>query len=170
MTVRTTLETATKTVMGAIMPGEETGDIIATLEAEHDEVQELLDRLTRSERAAEQKSLLAQVKKALVPHTKAEEQVVYDAIAALKDEKPQMHGAEGYTEHALASATLKQLETLDANTPDFKAHAKVLKELVNHHIKEEESNVWSDLRNNFSDAQRARMNRAFLAAKKSVPA
>lgn len=169
MTVRTSIESATKSVMGALMPGEDSNDILDTLEAEHDQVQELLEKLTKSESAAEQKSLVAQVKKALVPHTKAEEQVVYDAVAALNDKKAQMDGAEGYTEHALASATLKQLESLTANTSDFKAHAKVLKELVNHHIQEEESNVWSDVKKNFSDEQRARMNRDFLAAKKRVP-
>lgn len=169
MSMRTSIENATKSVMGALNPGEESADILDTLEAEHDEVQDLLEKLTKSESASEQKSLLQQVKKALVPHTKAEEQIVYDKIAALKEEKPQMDGAEGYTEHALASATLKQLEALQANTPDFKAHAKVLKELVNHHIKEEENNIFSDVKSNFSDEQRARMNRDFLAAKNRVP-
>lgn len=168
MTVRTTLETATRSVMGALIPGEDTTDILSTLETEHDEVQDLLKKLTQSKRAAEQKALVAQIKKALVPHSKAEELVVYDAVAALKDEKPQIDGAEGYTEHALASATLKQLDTLTPNTPEFKAHAKVLKELLDHHIKEEESAIWSDVRKNFSDEQRSRMNRDYLAAKKQV--
>jgi hemerythrin superfamily protein len=170
MSVRSSFEQATSSVIKALTPGAEpSNDILDTLATEHDEVQELLERLTKSERAAEQKSLVAQIKKALVPHTKAEEQVVYDAVAALKDEKPQIDGAEGYTEHALASATLKQLEMLTPNTPEFKAHAKVLKELVNHHIKEEEDAIWSDVKDNFSDDQRARMNQAFLAAKKQVP-
>jgi hemerythrin superfamily protein len=169
MTVRSTIETAAKSMLGALTGEEAAADILSTLESEHDEVQELLDKLTKSDRAAEQKSLLAQVKKALVPHTKAEEVVVYEPVAALSAEKAKMHGAEGYTEHALASATLKQLEALTPNTPDFKAHAKVLKELVNHHIKEEEGNMFSDVRDNFSDEQRARMNRDFLAAKKRVP-
>lgn len=169
MSVRTTIEQATKSVMGALTPGaESSNDVLDTLAAEHDEVQELLEKLTKSDRAAEQKSLVGQIKKALIPHSKAEEQVVYDAIAALKDEKPKIDSAEGYTEHALASATLKQLESLPANTPEFKAHAKVLKELVNHHIKEEEDAIWSDVKDNFSDEQRARMNQAFLAAKKQV--
>jgi hemerythrin superfamily protein len=168
MTVRTTIEQATKSVMGALMPDTESSDILDTLKAEHDEVQELLEKLTKSESAAEQRNLLTKVKQALVPHTKAEEQVVYDAIAALNGEKNKIDGAEGYTEHALASATLKQLDTLTANTPEFKANAKVLKELINHHVKEEEDAIWSDVKKNFSDEQRARMNRDFLAAKKRV--
>ena len=170
MSVRSSIEQATKSVMGALTPGAEpSNDILDTLATEHDEVQELLEKLTKSERAAEQKSLGGQIKKALVPHSKAEELVVYDAVAALKEEKPKIDSAEGYTEHALASATLKQLESLPANTPEFKAHAKVLKELVNHHIKEEEDAIWSDVKKNFSDEQRARMNQSYLAAKKRVP-
>ncbi|HWA69028.1 MAG TPA: hemerythrin domain-containing protein [Rhizomicrobium sp.] len=169
MTVRTTIEQATKSVIGALTPGEEGAtDILDTLGAEHDEVQELMKKLTDSESASEQKALVQKVKKALIPHSKAEEQMVYDPIAALTGEKPKVDSAEGYTEHALASATLKQLDTLTPNTPEFKASAKVLKELLDHHIKEEETNIWSDVKKNFSTQQRARMNREYLAAKKQV--
>jgi hypothetical protein len=44
----------------------------------------------------------------------------------------------------------------------------VLKELVDHHIQEEERNIWARVKENFSDQQRAAMNREFLAAKKKV--
>ena len=144
------------------------GDILATLHDDHDEVQELLTQLVDSEEAREQTRLVARIKQALVPHTKAEEQVVYDPVAMLRGEQPKMDSAEGYTEHALASATLKQLDTLTANTPEFKASAKVLKELIEHHVAEEERNIWAQVRENFSDEQRLRMNRDFLAAKKAI--
>ena len=52
--------------------------------------------------------------------------------------------------------------------PEHKAAGKVLKELVEHHIKEEESNVWGDVRKNFSDDVRKAMNVAFEAAKRRV--
>ncbi|HEU4548705.1 MAG TPA: hypothetical protein VFS01_03350, partial [Rhizomicrobium sp.] len=64
--------------------------------------------------------------------------------------------------------TLKKLEKLTANTPEFKAAAKVLKELIDHHVEEEERNIWSLVRRNFSAEDRAVMNRDFLAAKKKV--
>jgi hypothetical protein len=44
----------------------------------------------------------------------------------------------------------------------------VLKELVEHHVEEEERNIWADVRKNFSDEDRFAMNRAFEAAKKKV--
>ncbi len=135
MTIRSSIEEATKSMMGALSPGAETTDILDTLAAEHDAVQELLKNLTDSESAAEQKALVVKIKQALIPHSKAEEQVVYDRIAAVKAQKPKVDSAEGYTEHALASATLKSLDRLGADTPEFKANAKVLKELLDHHIK-----------------------------------
>src|ERR1700760_2695898 len=98
MTIRSQIEQTTKSVMGAITPGSERStDILDTLQAEHDEVQELLKELTDSESAAEQKALVAKIKQALVPHSKAEEQVVYDRVAALKGEDPKVNSAEGYT-------------------------------------------------------------------------
>ncbi|HEX4026858.1 MAG TPA: hemerythrin domain-containing protein [Rhizomicrobium sp.] len=168
MTVRSSIEHMAKSVLGGLTPDSEPGDILDTLQEEHDEVRELLSKLTDSDDAREQKSLVGKIAQALVPHTKAEEKVVYDPVCALSGERPKIDGAEGYTEHALASATLKQLSRLTANTPEFKASAKVLKELVDHHVEEEERNIWAQVRENFSAQQRARMNRDFLAAKKKV--
>jgi len=169
MTIRTSIEKATKSMLGAIsLPMESSPDILDTLQSEHEEVQELLGKLVRSDNGREQKSLLVKIKAALVPHTKAEERVVYDAVLALKSAPAKVDGNEGYIEHGLASETLKKLDKLTANTPEFKAAAKVLKELIEHHVKEEERNIWAHVRENFSDEQRARMNRDFLAAKKRV--
>jgi hypothetical protein len=52
MSVRSSIEQATKTVMGVLSPGEGQGDILDTLQTEHDEVQDLLQRLTKSETAS----------------------------------------------------------------------------------------------------------------------
>ena len=168
MSIRSSIEQVTKSVMGALVPDEGKSDILDTLQMEHDEVQALLDKLVESENGREQKSLVVKIKQALVPHTKAEEKVVYDAVMALKGKDAKIDGNEGYLEHSLASETLKKLDNLTANSPQFLAAAKVLKELVNHHIREEERNIGSQVQENFSDAQRDRMNRDFLAAKKRV--
>jgi hemerythrin superfamily protein len=168
MSVRSSIEQATKTVMGVLSPGESQADILDTLQMEHDEVQDLLQQLTGSDNGREQKSLVARIKQALIPHTKAEEKVVYDAVLALKGRHAKIDGNEGYLEHSLASETLKKLDKLTANTPEFKAAAKVLKDLVNHHVQEEERNIWSQVKENFSSEQRDRMNRDFLGAKKRV--
>jgi iron-sulfur cluster repair protein YtfE (RIC family) len=110
-----------------------------------------------------------QIKAALVPHTVAEEKVVYDAVLALRDKEAQIDGHEGHLEHEWASKTLERLESITNTTsPEHKATAKVLKELVEHHISEEERNIWSDVKKHFSAEDRTHMNIAFAAAKKRV--
>jgi hemerythrin superfamily protein len=169
MNVRTTIERATKSVMGALSPKTEgAADILDTLQTEHDEVGDLLKKLVDSNNAREQKQLVQKVKRALVPHSKAEEKVVYDAVLALRGKDAKIDGNEGYIEHGLADSTLKKLDKLTANTPEFQAAAKVLKELIDHHVQEEERNIWAQVKENISDEQREKMNRDFLAAKKKV--
>jgi hemerythrin superfamily protein len=168
MAVRTTIEQAAKSVMGALSPSEGENDILDTLQSEHDEVQELLGKLVDSDNAREQKQLVEKIKRALIPHTKAEEKVVYDAVLALRGKEAKIDGNEGYIEHGLADQTLKKLARLTTNSPEFQATAKVLKELIDHHVQEEEKNIWTQVRENFSDEQREGMNRDFLAAKKRV--
>jgi hypothetical protein len=169
MDMKDRLQNAGKAFVESVTPGTEE-DILDTLKQEHDEVEALLDKLVKSDSAAERKSLLAKVKAALVPHTRAEQSTVYDRVAALPGDEAKRDAEEGYIEHGLASQTLKELEKVDdAASPAFSAHAKVLKELVEHHVKEEERNIWALVRNNFTPEQRAAMNRDFLAAKETVP-
>jgi hemerythrin superfamily protein len=147
----------------------QTTDILDTLKKEHDEVQDLLGQLVGSESAASRKSLLKQIKAALVPHVRAEEKVVYDSVLSLKDKEAKQNGEEGYLEHRHADMALATLGKIkNAMSPEFSAAAKVLKELVEHHVQEEERNVWAEVKENFSDEERAAMNRQFEAAKKKV--
>ncbi len=144
-------------------------DILNTLKKEHDAVKELLGKLVKSEKATERTSLVKQIKAALVPHERAEEKVVYDAIIALKDKDAKIDGNEGYFEHKHGDMALKTLEAIKpASSPEFSAGAKVLKELLEHHIQEEENNVWRDVRKHFDDEMRMDMNLKFEAAKKKV--
>ena len=172
MSVSSSLKQMTKAATRMPKTGNEASgstDILETLKQEHDEVKHLLSRLVKSDTAAERKSLVKQIKKALVPHTKAEEKVVYDAVIAVKDKQVQQDGYEGYLEHEWASKTLLRLEGIsNANSPEHHAAAKVLKELVEHHIREEESNIWDDVTENFSADDRKRMNVAFERAKTRV--
>ena len=93
----------------------------------------------------------------------------YDAVIALRDKHARIDGHEGYLEHEWASKTLVRLESIEnATSPEHHATGKVLKDLVEHHIEEEENAVWTDVKQNFSADQRQQMNRAFQAAKARV--
>jgi hemerythrin superfamily protein len=172
MSVRSEVRKATKAVSKALTPepaAVEDTDILETLKKEHDEVKDLLEELQEADSGERRSRLVQRIKQALVPHTKAEEKVVYDRVIALRDKDAQTDGHEGYVEHDLASKTLQRLEAMGASaSAEHVAIAKVLKELVEHHIKEEESNVWSDVKENFSDEDRKHMNVQFTAAKARI--
>jgi hemerythrin superfamily protein len=172
MGVQSAVRKATKTVIKKISSEPDSAsdtDLLDTRKKEHDEVKSLLSDLQKTDSAAQRRSLVQKIKVALVPHTKAEEKVLYDAVIAIRDKEAQVDGHEGYLEHDLAAKTLQKLAALvNATSPEHKAAAKVLKELVEHHIKEEESNVWDDAKENFSEDERKQMNVAYLAAKARV--
>ena len=171
MSLTGTIRTTSRKMGNALTPAsyaEGDMDILTKLKKEHREVQLLLDQLVDSESAAERKSLLKQIKAALVPHSRAEEKVVYDSVRALKDRDARQDGEEGYLEHSLADRILATLGKSSGGSVEFAAAAKVLRELINHHIREEESNIWSNVKDNFSDEEREQMNRDFEAAKKKV--
>jgi iron-sulfur cluster repair protein YtfE (RIC family) len=172
MRVKTVVRQAARAIGNTLSSGDadvESTDILDTLKKEHDEVKDLLEDLSDAETSAQRRSLVQKIKAALVPHTKAEEKVVYDAVIAVQDKDAQMDGHEGYLEHEWAAKTLQRLEAIsNAASPEHKAAGKVLKELVEHHIDEEERNVWADVKEHFSEEERKRMNAAFFAAKRRV--
>lgn len=168
MSLKSTIEKAGNSLRAAVSPAP-AGDILETLAREHDQVQALMKKLVDSDSAAERHELLAQVKAALVPHAKAEEKAVYDRVLKLKGHKVKIDGHEGYFEHEAADRMLANLGKIERVTSDeFTAAAKVLKELLDHHIDEEERNIWADVKENFSDRQRIEMNEEFEAVKKRV--
>ena len=171
MGVRSVMKDAGKAVVKAMgsEPDPTEQDLLDTLKREHDEVKDLLDNLQEANTAAQRRALVQKIKMALVPHTKAEEKILYAAIIALKDNDAQVDGHEGYLEHECAARTLQRLGAIsNVTSSEHKAAGKVLKELVEHHIREEENNVWGDAKKHFSDEDRVAMNQRYLAAKARV--
>ena len=171
MDLKNTIRNASKAVTDTSSGDDEATDILDTLKKEHDEVKAMAKQMVDSDSAPERKALLKKIKNALVPHVRAEEKTVYDPVIAVRGggDKTKVDGNEGYLEHELADRTLAKLGKISqARSPEFTAAAKVLKELLDHHIEEEERNIWADVKEHFSDQQRAEMNAKFLAAKKKV--
>jgi len=170
MGMTSTIKNATKSAARTLKDGtSSSGDILSSLKKDHDEVKSMLESLQAASSAAERRSLVKRIKAALVPHNKAEEKVVYGALLAMKDKEVQTDGHEGHLEHEIATKTLQRLEKMESPTsPEHLATAKVLKELVEHHIQEEEDSIWDDVREHFDEEQRQRMNAAFESAKTKI--
>jgi hemerythrin-like domain-containing protein len=113
------------------------------LKKEHERVKEILKELsnTDSEAGEERTDLLAQLKKELVPHSRAEEVVLYDCLRDA-DRPIEVLGLEGYIEHGLVDKLMESLEEGEPETADWEAQFAVLKENLHHHIEEEEDEIF----------------------------
>lgn len=137
-------------------------DIRHVLHEDHVQFKEWTKTMVEGKRATERARAFAQLKPSLTAHARVEEAVAYDAIIGPKnDEETDTLGREGYVEHHITDHLVERLSALDPSTDEWKAHAKVLHELLGHHIDEEESDIFAKLGEKFSREQLAAMGLRF---------
>ncbi len=145
-------------------------DIFDVLTSDHEKVKKILEHMEQtSPRAAKRReTLLDQLNENLLPHMYAEEQFFYQILLDESSDKEVAYQA--LEEHRAAKAVLMDLEEAPSDDPRWSARLKVLKELVEHHIEEEETTVF-DLARSLMDEDRATdVGHRFKELKKEAPA
>ncbi|MEO8506206.1 MAG: hemerythrin domain-containing protein [Betaproteobacteria bacterium] len=142
-------------------------DVRTLLRRDHDEALQIARDMYESESGDERRALLRQLKPVLYAHTRAEEREVYDALQKLRDgDEAQDIAHEGYVEHGVLDDLLERMsKSRKTESEEWKAHAKVLLEILERHIEDEQATMFDILAEQFSDDQREAMGRRFLAAK-----
>jgi hemerythrin superfamily protein len=109
---------------------------------------------TAATRAAAQKRLGI----ILTGHSNAEESVIYPALTTI-DEKS--HATAAYTEQAAAKTQMALLESLAPMTQEYLDKLEHIRGAVAHHVYEEESNWFPELREKAPDADQAKMTERY---------
>lgn len=120
-------------------------DAISLLKQQHKSAREILDSLANTtDRGIKiRHELLAKLRSELTQHMLIEEEIFYPAFkAAVERKKDKRLYYEAQEEHKTAKAVLKDLVRSDPASVAFGAKVKVLKELVEHHIEEEEQEMF----------------------------
>lgn len=145
-------------------------DIFELLTSEHDKVKKILEQMTQtSARAGKRReTLLDNLNMNLLPHMYAEEQYFYQIL--LDETSDQEIPYEAMEEHRAAKAVLMDLEDAPSDDPRWLARCKVLKELVEHHIEEEETTVFDAARSILDEERAAEVAKRFKEIKKEAPA
>jgi hemerythrin-like domain-containing protein len=120
--------------------------IFEALMKDHKKLKELLKELVslKDDDFESRNNLVQDIRDELVPHSRAEEAVFYDSLRALDaDKKVIMHG---FTEHMEAEALLRLLQVEEKAHLGWKATARKLKDAVEHHIHEEEKDIFATAR------------------------
>jgi hemerythrin HHE cation binding domain-containing protein len=124
-------------------------DAISMLQQEHDQMRKLLDRLeSTTERGVKtRQELFATIKGELTLHEVIEEEIFYPELKA--HPKAEEIVLEGYEEHHVVDLVMGELEALDVDDESWGAKAKVMKENVEHHMEEEEGDMFKKARQVF---------------------
>ena len=124
-------------------------DAIALLKADHDKVKSLLAELeSTTERGVKTRTeLFATIKGELTVHEIIEEEIFYPA---LKDHpKAKDIVLEAYEEHHVVDTVMAELDRLPVDDETWGAKAKVMQENVEHHMGEEEGEMFQKARQVF---------------------
>jgi len=128
-------------------------DAIAMLEKDHVRVKALLAELeTTTERGVKTRGeLFATIKGALTVHEIIEEEIFYPELKAHPKAKDIV--LEGFQEHHVVDLLMSELEALDVTDETWGAKAKVMQENIEHHIEEEEGEMFKSARQVFDRAE-----------------
>jgi hypothetical protein len=126
---------------------------ITLLEADHRKVKRLLNELeATTERGVKTRAeLFSTIKGELTLHEIVEEEIFYPELKAHPKAKDIV--LEGYEEHHVVDVLMGELEALDVSDETWGAKAQVMKENIEHHIEEEEGEMFRQARQVFDAAE-----------------
>ncbi len=140
--------------------------IYEALEADHKVLKNLLSELVATEvgTVARRRAVIA-VKQELIPHSRAEEAVFYNTLRAIKNEAlKELIMGHGYGEHIEAENLLNGLLKEEGDedlAPEFK-------KAIEHHIKEEEGEMFTAARQVLLADEATLMGESFIELKSQV--
>lgn len=118
------------------------------LKKDHDTVKKLFSEFQKlSDRAHQKRRLLAEeICEELRVHSAIEQEIFYPAVQAVRDKKARFDVEEALQEHKQIKSAIADIEKVNGDEPAFAAKMKVLKEEVEHHADEEETELFKEAR------------------------
>jgi hypothetical protein len=139
-------------------------DPIELLKQDHRKVAELFDQVEATESEQEHLRLFEKIKAELEAHTHIEETAFYPALEEYEELKDLV--LEAYEEHRQVKTLIREIEALAEGSEKLDAKLKVMSENVEHHVEEEETEMFPKLRQLIEPAELEELGKALSAAKK----
>ena len=112
------------------------------LKKQHREVKGLFKKMEKTENAGERRKLMETIAQELQMHTTIEEEIFYPAVREVESKKAEEMVDEAFEEHHVVKLVLAELPKVDPEDKRFEAKMTVLSELVEHHVEEEEKEMF----------------------------
>jgi hemerythrin-like domain-containing protein len=134
-------------------------DALTLLKRDHDKVKSILRELEpTTERATKTRTeLFAKLKTELTVHEIIEEEIFYPTLKEHPKAKDIV--LEGYEEHGVVDTIMGEMEALPVDDETWGAKAKVMIENIEHHIEEEEGEMFKQAREVFDPAELEELGR-----------
>ena len=116
------------------------------LKKQHREVKTLFRQVKKAD-ARGRRAGMDEIAAKLEAHMRIEQEIFYPAVVKVDPDLI----SEGYEEHSLAELAVKRLLQTDPEDAAFKARVVAAKELIGHHVEEEEEEMFVKVRKAFDD-------------------
>jgi len=137
---------------------------IDLLKADHDRVDALFGQVRESETDSDRRTF-EQIRRELEIHTHIEEHVFYPHLLSAGNEELKKITREAIEEHRQAKEILEELEMQSGDQGGFQAKLKVLMEDVEHHVQEEEGEMFPLVRDQMNEETLLRLGTLMEAEK-----
>lgn len=128
-------------------------DAIDLLKSDHREAETLFAQFEKASTSDRKASIVAKICEALTAHVTIEEEIFYGAAREALKKKGEDLVDEAEEEHEGIKFKIKELKNAGPGDVRYDAKVNVLKEYVQHHVKEEERELFPKLRRSDFDAE-----------------
>ena len=136
---------------------------------DHETLKTIFKEALATHDAGEREALLHRIRAELLAHERMEEDIFYPALRAAS-EKAKDIVLEGYEEHHVIDLILDELMDVPEDAEQWEAKAKVLNENLEHHMEEEEGEMFSRAKKALSKEALQELGAKMLAAKQAATA
>src|SRR5436305_361932 len=145
--------------------------ILQDLHNDHQEVSTMIETIIKTEDSKERGTLFNEMKMMLLAHSHAEQNVLYKKMEKSDDEKSRQFVFEGVNEHQIVEQQLEMLgKARNKAGEQWTAQMTVLRELVMHHVNEEESTGFTCARREFEKEELEKLGQQFQRQKEKLMA
>ena len=143
--------------------------ILGELHKDHEEVSGLIEDLLHAKTGEKRGLLFKEIASKLLAHAHAEQDVLYRAMKKSNDERARIFAYEGDNEHQIVEQQLEHLlRARNKASERWTAQATVLRDLIDHHVKEEEDEGFSCARREFDAPALEKLGEQFRRQKEKL--
>lgn len=141
-------------------------DILDLIRKDHRQVETLFKEIENTNNNQELYDRFNELYKEINLHAKVEEQTFYPAIRESGDHNQLVSGAQ--KEHDKAKELLEEIASLSPASIEFEQKIRQLKEAIQHHVQEEEKEVFPLVSECMNAEEREQLGREFTTSKSQL--